>query len=125
MDKSKLDRIEKRLTEERDSANDSLSHVEDAALLATDEDGDITRYPTHQADQGTDTIEQETAMVLLTQDSERLTAIDAALLRLMKEPEEFGKCVNCGKEIPFERLDLIPWAQQCADCQSRMESSNT
>jgi DnaK suppressor protein len=125
MDKKHLDLIEARLIAEREHANSSLARTDEEAMIATDDDGDLTRYPLHPADAGTDTIEQETAMVLLTQESERLSLIDAALLRLYKEPETFGKCLNCGQDIPIERLELIPWTQHCLNCQSNNEAVTT
>lgn len=109
-------KIEARLQEERERAVRSLERYEEAAAIGTDEDGDITRYPLHPADEGTDTIQQETALSLLSQDSERLALIDDALMRLMKEPDAFGVCENCGKDIPMERLDIVPWTRRCMDC---------
>ena len=109
-------KVEARLREERERAVRSLERYEEAAATGTDEDGDITRYPLHPADEGTDTIQQETALSLLSQDSERLTLIDDALLRLMKDPDSFGVCENCGKDIPMERLDIVPWTRRCMDC---------
>jgi len=31
---------------------------------------------------------------------------------LYKSPAQFGLCDD-GREIPFERLDIIPWARTC------------
>jgi RNA polymerase-binding transcription factor DksA len=115
------ERIEKRLQEERERAMSSLSHADDDATIATDEDGDLSRYPTHPADEGTDTFEQEQALTLLSQESERLALIDDALLRLARDPESFGMCENCGTEIPIERMDLVPWTRYCMDCQAQLE----
>lgn len=30
--------------------------------------------------------------------------------------KDFGQCVNCGKEIPFGRLLLMPHSQNCVNC---------
>ncbi len=40
-------------------------------------------------------------------------AIEAALKRI--EEGEYGYCVVCGREIPEERLDLIPYTPFCAE----------
>jgi RNA polymerase-binding transcription factor DksA len=37
----------------------------------------------------------------------------AALDRLYRNPEQFGVCQETGVPIPYERLDLIPWARTC------------
>jgi RNA polymerase-binding transcription factor DksA len=45
--------------------------------------------------------------------SNELAEIDAALDRLYRTPEQFGRCETTGRDIPFERLDMIPWATTC------------
>jgi len=48
----------------------------------------------------------------------KLKLIDAALERLHRA--EFGICAQCGKAIPFKRLEAIPWAACCVPCQERL-----
>ncbi len=48
-----------------------------------------------------------------------LQLIDIALRRI--ENETFGVCVDCGMEIPYERLEALPFATRCADDASRRE----
>jgi len=45
---------------------------------------------------------------------EELRQIEAALSRIAEG--EFGFCVNCGREIPAERLEAVPHAARCRDC---------
>ena len=123
MDQGQSRIIEKRLQAERARIMSSLDRVDEAATIATDEDGDLTRYPLHPADQGTDTIEAETAMALLSQESDRLTLVDDALQRLAADPGSYDECSSCGKIIPFERLELVPWTRMCMDCQSAVEGT--
>lgn len=54
-------------------------------------------------------------------DNERthLLAIDAALERL--EAGGYGTCANCGREIGEKRLEAVPWARFCVDCQELVE----
>jgi RNA polymerase-binding transcription factor DksA len=115
--------IEARLLRERERITESLGRVDEAAVISTDEDGDLTRYPLHPADQGTDTIGAETAMALLSQESDRLNLVDDALLRLASDPGNYDKCTSCGKVIPFERLDLVPWTRMCTECQAAAEGT--
>jgi RNA polymerase-binding transcription factor DksA len=88
------------------------------------EDGDLTSYPLHLADQGTDAQEQEKSLMLLGKEGARLTVIDTALRRIYKEPEHYGQCERCGREIPFERLDVVPWVTHCLDCQEAQENGS-
>lgn len=80
--------------------------------------GDLTKIPFHTADLGTDTIEMELAASNLTRESRELEAIEAALDRLYRTPDKFGVCEDTGRPIPFERLDVIPWARTCDEANA-------
>jgi len=43
--------------------------------------------------------------------------VQAALQRI--EVGSFGKCENCGKSISTDRLEALPYASMCMDCQQR------
>lgn len=122
MNDREREHMERRLLEEREERVKALQRIDDVARISTEDDGELTQYTQHPADEGTDTMEQEKALLLLGRDGEALVRIDEALRRLYKEPERFGICDNCGAQIDIERLDVVPWAQYCADCQRRMES---
>ncbi|MBI4746472.1 MAG: TraR/DksA family transcriptional regulator [Deltaproteobacteria bacterium] len=34
----------------------------------------------------------------------------------MIEKNEYGKCIECGEQIPVKRLEAIPHASYCVDC---------
>ena len=78
-----------------------------------DRDGDLSTLPFHLADRGTDTMESELQASNATRMSRELAEIDAALERLHRTPDRFGICEDTGEPIPFERLDVIPWARTC------------
>lgn len=113
--------LEQRLLDERERTARALQRSDEATRIGIEEDGDLTSYPQHLADEGTDTMEQEKALMLMSQEGQRLALIDRALRRLYSEPEQFGRCMSCGREIAFERLDLVPWATLCRDCQAGEE----
>jgi RNA polymerase-binding transcription factor DksA len=71
--------------------------------------------PTHQADLGTDTMQEELDASNVTRISRELAEIDAALERLYSDPEQFGTCERSGAPIPGARLEIIPWARTCSD----------
>lgn len=50
---------------------------------------------------------------------ENLARIDEAL-RKLKEGT-YGICEDCGEEIPKERLEVMPFAILCRDCQEKKE----
>ena len=52
-------------------------------------------------------------------DFHELTEVREALERL--DAGTFGKCVDCGKEIPAGRLQAIPWTKYCREDQEKHE----
>jgi RNA polymerase-binding transcription factor DksA len=74
------------------------------------------------ADIGTEAMEREKQFLLASQEGERLYRIDEALRRLYGDPESYGRCARCGKDIAFERLQLVPEATLCAECQRAAEA---
>jgi DnaK suppressor protein len=122
MNDRQREQVEQRLLQERERTNRALERYQEQTRTSTEDDGELTQYKQHPADEGTDTIEQEQQMLLLAKEGELLTAIDQALLRLYKEPERFGRCEQCGRDISMERLDLVPWATHCQDCQVQAEA---
>lgn len=118
--------LEKRLLEERERVQRALGTLDESMAEAGGEaDGDLTNYPLHQADEGTDTMEGEKDAMLASQEGRILYAIDRALRRLYKEPDAFGRCLECDTAIELQRLDLIPWAEYCMSCQEERETAGT
>ena len=50
-----------------------------------------------------------------------LARLDNALAKLRETPQEFGDCQECGEEIPFARLKLMPYAEYCVTCQNKRD----
>lgn len=107
--------LEHRLQEERALLARALQRTVAQGSEGDEQDraGDLSRLPFHVADRGTDTMESELEASNATRMSRELAEIDAALERLHRAPERFGICEDTGDPIPFERLDLIPWARTC------------
>ncbi|HZR08760.1 MAG TPA: TraR/DksA family transcriptional regulator [Myxococcales bacterium] len=49
--------------------------------------------------------------------AELIGRIERALRKLADDPEEFGLCEECGDEIAPRRLELMPHATLCTECQ--------
>lgn len=122
MKKEQRVHLESRLLQERARALKALANFDEIAKIAQRAgDGDLTIYPLHLADEGTDTMEQEKEFLLASKEGRRVYWIDDALRRAYRDPERFGKCLDCGAEIAFERLDIIPWTRLCVNCQRQEE----
>jgi RNA polymerase-binding transcription factor len=112
-------RLEVRLQEERARVLNVLRRFdEDSATSLTTAAGDLSDYPFHVADHGTDSYDQEMDTVQAERASRELEEIDAALRRLYESPDRFGICENTGDLIPLERLEIIPWARTCVEADA-------
>jgi RNA polymerase-binding transcription factor DksA len=112
-------RIEDRLHEERARVLSVLRRFdEDSARSVTAASGDLSDYPFHVADHGTDTYDQEMDTVQAERAGRELEEINEALRRLYEKPERFGICENTGDPIPLERLEMIPWARTCVEADA-------
>lgn len=121
---SERQKIENRLLEEREEALEALREFDRERSESLEEDtGELSVYRFHLADIGTEAMEREKQFLMASREGERLYAIDEALRRLYKRPEEFGTCANCGREIAMERLELIPSATHCQNCRTEAEGA--
>lgn len=112
-------RIEERLHEERARVLSVLRRFdEDSESNLTAASGDLSDYPFHVADHGTDSYDQEMDTVQAERASRELEEIDDALRRLYEEPGRFGICEQTGDPIPLERLEIIPWARTCVEADA-------
>ncbi|HET7726272.1 MAG TPA: TraR/DksA C4-type zinc finger protein [Candidatus Limnocylindrales bacterium] len=68
-----------------------------------------------QAAAASHVFEQQRDLALREHNEQHLAAIDAALARI--ENGTYGACTSCGKPIAPERLEALPWAALCIDCQ--------
>ncbi|HEX2718033.1 MAG TPA: hypothetical protein VHM67_10165 [Gemmatimonadaceae bacterium] len=105
--------LERRLREERAEVMRSLGRYnqEEGSESERDRTGELTAMPFHPADQGTETFDRELTGSLAARETEQLREIDEALRRLIETPDRFGLDERTGEDIPFERLDIIPWAR--------------
>ena len=108
-------RVERALLRERESALESIGHFDERAADLRDRAGDLSLYRLHPADVGSESQEQEQDFLLASVEGRRLYAIDEALDRLYKTPEEVGRCAVCGRAIEVERLEVIPETTLCAE----------
>jgi DnaK suppressor protein len=68
-----------------------------------------------QAAAASQVFEQQRDLALRERAESQLAQVEAALARF--DDGTFGTCRRCGKAIAPERLDALPWAALCIDCQ--------
>lgn len=97
-----------------------LSELENSREAARQEKDEYAGYGNHIAEAATETSEAERDLALIDNLEHRRAQVDAALKRL--EDGSYGICTTCGKPIPPERLEALPFAGQCVDCKSKENS---
>ncbi|MDQ2732365.1 MAG: TraR/DksA C4-type zinc finger protein [Armatimonadota bacterium] len=81
--------------------------------------GDLSDYPDHPADLGTETFERDKDAALRDNARDLLEGVENALLRM--DSGSYGLCATCGKPIPEGRLLALPSAVNCVPCQTTLE----
>jgi RNA polymerase-binding protein DksA len=71
-----------------------------------------------QAAAATQVFEQQRDLALRDRAERALADVDAAIARLAEGT--YGACTGCGRPISPERLEALPWAAHCIDCQREL-----
>jgi RNA polymerase-binding transcription factor DksA len=110
--------------EARRRLGDLLSELEQTASVMqrtdADDTAELSTFDQHPADSGTnlaDADREEATLEIVLAQQER---VREALGRL--DAGTYGRCVDCGRELPEERLEARPEAERCVDCQQKVEA---
>lgn len=117
-----MDKYRRRLEAERrrlmrDLDRTSAWHQEE---IQSESGGELSDYDNHPADAASETFEREKSITLEENLEDLLHRVDSALERI--KVGSYGNCLICRGQISPERLDAIPYADLCLDCQARIET---
>ena len=117
-------KYEQLLLEERQKIMKEMGHLEATVLKVNQRDssGDLSGYSFHMADAGTDAMEREKAFLFASTEGRKLMEIVEALRRIHRG--EYGVCEICGEPITAGRLEAVPWARLCINCQEKEERAS-
>ena len=110
--------LRKKLMAERARVEDLL-RVETERRSVLSDTADQERYGNHPADEGGETFEKEKSLAIQGNLEIILEEIDQALHKL--DSGTYGRCDECGADIPYERLEARPQATLCIQCKSKVE----
>jgi YteA family regulatory protein len=86
---------------------------------AQDNVGELSMYDNHPGDMGTELFEREKDMALNIHAGSELDKVESALQAM--ENGSYGTCEVCKKEIPFERLEAVPYTTLCIEHATEQE----
>ncbi|HHQ48704.1 MAG TPA: TraR/DksA family transcriptional regulator [Acidobacteria bacterium] len=113
MRKREVERYRKRLLAKQEELNQRVRAVRSSETHGTGESA------ADLGDRALKTTSREMAYRLSTEEQTILKRIDRALQRI--EEGTYGNCLNCGGAIQKGRLDAVPWARYCIDCQELLD----
>ena len=112
-------KVRQRIERERDEAIGQLRDLgitPDGAVGATP--GDIAQ-PRDEGDQAQASERTDLSFMTRERLAERINGLTAALERI--NDGTYGECEGCGREIERARLEALPEAVRCLECQERVE----
>ena len=113
MDKKRLDYYKKKLLIRREELLKTIARTEEEGRQADDD-------PTVDlADKAANSYTKEFLFGMTNTDRALLNLIDVALKRINED--EYGVCANCEEEMQQKRLEAVPWAKHCINCQEKAE----
>jgi DnaK suppressor protein len=113
MDKKRLDYYKKKLVSRREELMKTIARTEEEGRQADDD------QTVDLADKAANSYTKEFLFGMTNTDRTILNMIDAALKRI--QANEYGMCANCQEEMQQKRLEAVPWAKHCINCQEKAE----
>lgn len=115
LNKEKLNELKSALLKEKGELENNLGRI---AKPVNEKEGD---YETSFEDIGTDKDDNATEVDQYSQNLSVETALEKKLQEVIgalekMEKSAYGKCENCRKDIPSERLEANPSAKTCLNC---------
>lgn len=124
MSSAELQNIREQLLHLSKRLNGEVTSLAREALQASGgATGGLSGTPLHLADLGTDHYEQELSLGFLENKQRTLEEIAEALARF--DEGTFGRCERCHREIPLERLKVVPFTRHCINCARKVEKEET
>ena len=125
MNKEELQYYKNKLNEEKNRVNKLIKQLDDNDMTKfnSENGGELSFYDNHPADLGSENFEVEKGRALEANEMSVLDKINDALSYI--EDGSYGKCKVCGKDIDKERLEFLPYAVNCINCQDTISDVQT
>lgn len=122
MESRKMQHFKEKLVKERERAVNLITQLQENEVVNTNIEAtrELSFYDNHPSDLASELFEIEKGLALKANETSIIRKIDNALSSI--EKHTYGNCKNCGKEIIEERLEFIPYAENCVSCQKSIDS---
>lgn len=113
MEKKRLEHFKKRLVQKQTELLQAVSRNEQDGRAADEE------ATQDVADKAINSYTKEFLFHLSNSDRNLLQMVAEALQRI--KDGSYGQCASCGNDMNPKRLEAVPWARHCLNCQERVE----
>jgi DnaK suppressor protein len=121
MNKKQLQTLEKRLKTELASSENELEQIDEQIRSYTEDTELGEPADNHPGDEADHLYERERLMTIREGLAERKSEIQHALDKI--DEGRYGECERCAEPIAFERLEALPFARHCIECQEIVEKT--
>ncbi len=120
MRKKYLEYFENLLLKKRKEKREELEDIEERIRMSQQEyTSELSLHPDHDADIAFDSEAREENVHTAGNKADILGRIDRALKKISNGG--YGICEDCGEEIERKRLECIPYARFCIECERKNE----
>lgn len=123
MDKESLQYFKNRLLKEKKEVMEIINLMKKAETINSNEEfsQELSSYDNHPSDTASELFDKERGLAFKGNEMNILNKIESSLESI--EKGKYGSCKNCGKNINQDRLEFIPYAENCVECQKKLNSS--
>lgn len=118
MEKEKIEYFKEKLINEQFRVNNLINQMKQNGVINSNSEmaSEISFYDNHPSDSATELFDIEKGLALRANEMSIIKKIQEALKSI--EDNTYGKCKSCGKDIIEERLEFIPYAENCVGCEN-------
>ena len=113
MDQRKVKAFREKLEEKKEAILETFNKNKSYGMEA---DGESSQ---DIADKAANSYTKEFLFSLSNSERKLLNQVDNALSRIADH--SYGVCASCGDSLNLKRLQAVPWATLCIDCQEKQE----
>ena len=111
--------VRRRIERERDEAIGQLRDLGISQASSTGEPRASADHPRDEGDQALASERQDLGFMTRERLADRINRLTSALERIIEGT--YGRCEVCGRDIERSRLEALPEAVRCLECQQQSE----
>ena len=122
MDNNLLKRFKSKLEAQKEEVKSLLQQMEKNGTIKSNEEfsSELSTYDNHPADSASSLYDKEKGLIFQKNEEIIIDKIDNALKDI--EKGTYRKCKKCGREIDEKRLEYVPYAEYCIECQKKIDN---